>query len=165
MSIKLMSRVWESVMPTGTHKLILLAFADHANDEGVCWPSIGLVAWKTQLSRRQTQRIIHDLIKYQMLEVTTPSEQHRTPTYRVRGDKLTPLASEVTPTTLRGDIHGPGVTSETSGVTPMSPEPSVTVIEEPSLNTSERNGIFFDGWKDTTGRYHADDPRRTASVG
>ncbi len=166
MSIKLMSRVWEANMKTGTHKLVLLAFADHANDEGECWPSIRTVAWKTQLSRRQCQRIIHDLLRHGLLEISIPGGHHRTPTYTVRGDNLSPLeVSGVTPTTLRGDIHGPGVTNATSGVTPMSPEPSVTVIKEPSLNTSEENDDFFDGWKQTTGRYHADDPRRVPSIG
>ena len=38
MSIKLMSRVWDMDIPQH-QKLLLLALADHANDEGVCWPN------------------------------------------------------------------------------------------------------------------------------
>lgn len=50
MSIKLMSLIWEKDIPTAP-KIILLALADSANDEGVCWPSIKTLIKKTNLGR------------------------------------------------------------------------------------------------------------------
>lgn len=44
MSIAIMSAVWNTYDGTPARKLVLLALADHANDEGVCWPSLGRIA-------------------------------------------------------------------------------------------------------------------------
>lgn len=38
MSIKLMTKAWEMDLPQGK-KLLLLALCDHANDDGICYPS------------------------------------------------------------------------------------------------------------------------------
>ena len=40
MSVHISSNVWKSSFDTPLQKLILLAFADMANDEGYCWPSV-----------------------------------------------------------------------------------------------------------------------------
>lgn len=61
MSIKLMSAVWERSDISSTQKLVLLALADWANDEGLCWPSIDRLAQKTGMAGRSVQRIIRDL--------------------------------------------------------------------------------------------------------
>ena len=37
-------------------KFVLVALADHADSEGICWPSVALLRKKTGLSRRQIQR-------------------------------------------------------------------------------------------------------------
>jgi hypothetical protein len=39
MSIKVMSQVWEHSTRKGTRLLLLLALADFANDEGICYPA------------------------------------------------------------------------------------------------------------------------------
>jgi hypothetical protein len=59
-SIKLMSRVFELAIDQPT-KLLLLAIADHANEKGVCWPSVARLAWKTGYSRRQIQYKLAEL--------------------------------------------------------------------------------------------------------
>lgn len=61
MSIKLMTAVWEREDLTSTHKLVLLALADWANDEGLCWPSINRLAVKTSMAGRSVQRLIRQL--------------------------------------------------------------------------------------------------------
>jgi hypothetical protein len=61
MSIKLMTAVWERIDLTSTQKLVLLALADWANDEGLCWPSIDRVAVKASLKRRAVQMTIRSL--------------------------------------------------------------------------------------------------------
>lgn len=50
-----MVEVWHRTDINSTEKLLLLALADWANDEGLCWPSIDTLAHKTSLSRRSVQ--------------------------------------------------------------------------------------------------------------
>lgn len=51
MSIEVMTAAWK-VPCSATEKLVLLALADWANGEGVCWPSLQQLADKSGLSRR-----------------------------------------------------------------------------------------------------------------
>ena len=63
MSVKIMGGVWELDLPRG-EALVLLALADHADHLGnSVYPSVGLVAWKTGLSERHTQRLMRGLEK------------------------------------------------------------------------------------------------------
>ncbi len=62
MSIKVMTRIWEHAQHKGSALLLLLALADYANEEGICWPSIETLAAKIRMSERQTQRMLRDLI-------------------------------------------------------------------------------------------------------
>lgn len=52
-----MSAIWELPM-LPTDKLVMLALADCANDEGHCWPSIATIARKSGASERSVQRAI-----------------------------------------------------------------------------------------------------------
>ena len=60
MSVKIMSWAWsQKIEPT--RKLILMALADHADDDGVCWPSMNKLADKCSVSRRTVLRNINAL--------------------------------------------------------------------------------------------------------
>lgn len=61
MSIKLMTAVWDREDLSSTQKLVLLALADWANDEGLCWPSINRLAVKAALTSRAVQKTIRSL--------------------------------------------------------------------------------------------------------
>lgn len=61
MSIRIMTNVWERSDINPTQKLVLLALADWANDEGLCWPSINRLASKTGIAGRSVQRVIRQL--------------------------------------------------------------------------------------------------------
>lgn len=61
MSIRIMTAVWERTDLSSTQKLVLLALADWANDEGLCWPSINRLAVKASMAGRSIQRIIREL--------------------------------------------------------------------------------------------------------
>lgn len=52
-----MSAIWELPM-LPTDKLVMLALADCANDEGWCWPSIATIARKSGVCERSVQRAI-----------------------------------------------------------------------------------------------------------
>lgn len=61
MSVRLMGAVFELDVAAG-EKLVLLAMADHARDDGSgCYPSIELLARKTSQSRRGVQKIMRRL--------------------------------------------------------------------------------------------------------
>lgn len=57
MSIKIMTAVWELSLPD-SEKLALLALADCANDEGLCWPSMATLARKCSKSDRTLQKAV-----------------------------------------------------------------------------------------------------------
>lgn len=56
-----MAEVWERDDLESTDKFVLLALADNANDQRVCWPSIETIAKKTSLSERAVQYSIKRL--------------------------------------------------------------------------------------------------------
>jgi hypothetical protein len=58
MSIRLMSIVWALELPP-TEKIVLLALADQASDEGrQCWPSVGRVARRCGLAERTVRHAL-----------------------------------------------------------------------------------------------------------
>jgi hypothetical protein len=62
MSVRIMTAAWAVDLPAG-EKLVLLALADCANDEGHCWPGLANLARKTGKSRRSLIDTIHALEK------------------------------------------------------------------------------------------------------
>ncbi|HEY7975201.1 MAG TPA: helix-turn-helix domain-containing protein, partial [Ktedonobacterales bacterium] len=63
MSNKISALVWEQAHCGGTRKLVLLALADAANQEGLCWPSIATIARMAGCSPRRAQEHISALVK------------------------------------------------------------------------------------------------------
>lgn len=114
-----MTRVWDETRFKGTELLVLLCLADHANDDGVCWPSYDRLALRARCSRRQAIRCLERLIAEGWVK-----KEGRKPVarggyvniFRVteRGD----IKSLGDISVKRGDIH------VKKGVTPMSPKPS-----------------------------------------
>jgi hypothetical protein len=64
MSLRALTWAWEQELTNPSEKLVLLAIADHANDDGMCWPSMSHVAERCLLSTRQIQRITEQLVHY-----------------------------------------------------------------------------------------------------
>lgn len=64
MSVRAMSAVWECSEVKGTEKLVLLAYADHADHHGEkIFPATDTVARKCGLSRRAVQKITSRLVE------------------------------------------------------------------------------------------------------
>jgi hypothetical protein len=120
-----MTRVWEHSQCKGSELLLLLAIADHANDDGYAFPSVATLAQKTRLSRRQVLRVIQHVEAMGELEVirapnkcnryvvkrpaTTLGDKMSPGSYPQGSDKMSPPGSDIL--SLPGDIA-------------MSPEPS-----------------------------------------
>ena len=56
-----MSAVWESGEVSGATLLVLLALADYANDNGICWPGVPALAKKARVSERYVRELLGDL--------------------------------------------------------------------------------------------------------
>lgn len=158
MSITLMARVWKLDLGKGdegrSRKLVLMALADHANDEGYCYPSAAYVGWKTDYSERQIQRILDDLEAQKLIKV---AQQHTPTTPRVyqltldkaklkpeytrkpsgRGDIYdTPRTRGVTSSAARGDIDDDrGDIESARGDIAVAPEPSLEPLIESSAES------------------------------
>lgn len=61
MSVRVMSLVWQLELPD-SQKIVLLALADSANDEGHCWPSMKSLVAKTSKAERTVQGVIKELV-------------------------------------------------------------------------------------------------------
>ena len=126
MSVRVMSMVFEAELQP-PKKLVLLALADHANDDGGrVFPSMARVALKVCMAKRPVQRSVGDLRRSGVLEETHKAGARRPTEYRIileelvaiRGDILTPIPE------MRGDIA-------------VSPESSVNVNSVNSLVNSK----------------------------
>lgn len=61
MSIKVSSEIWASSSAKSSSRLMLLALADYADDDGYCYPSIARLAVKCMLTERGVQLILRYL--------------------------------------------------------------------------------------------------------
>lgn len=69
MSVKASTWAWEQPI-NGNAKLVLLALADHANDEGDCWPGVKTISLKTGFSESTVRRLISRLVDEGYLSVS-----------------------------------------------------------------------------------------------
>jgi hypothetical protein len=142
--------VWDKSRATGATLLVLLALADHANDDGVCWPSARRLGRMARISRRHVfrclDRLVHELGEVERLGLTNTSRL--TTRYRVAlrggdapvtsdasvpGDASVASDWEVTPRMTR---QSPG------GCPPRQPsgDPAGTrIIKEPPIETSSES--------------------------
>ena len=69
MGVSAITAAWEKSQAAGGELLVLLALADQADDEGVCWPSVITLAGKSRLKKRQVIRVLESLTKRGDVEV------------------------------------------------------------------------------------------------
>jgi hypothetical protein len=63
-------------------KAVLLALADHANDDGICWPGYTLLSAETYLSRASVSTAITNLSEMKLITITEKSKRRST-TYKL----------------------------------------------------------------------------------
>lgn len=131
MSIRIMSAVFEATDLTPTEKLVALAMADHASDDGRnVYPGYARLGLKTGCDKRTIQRTISALMDKGWIKVER-KHTHTKPTIFafVRG----------------GGPVSPGGHVPTGGVVAQSPQGGGTVSPKPSgtiiYKTSEGNSI------------------------
>ena len=112
-------------------KLILMALADAADDQGVCWPSVATIAIKVGVSTRTVRRVMQTLIRRELLSA---EQRYRSDgscssnRYRLLlegGDKLSPAPD-------RSD-NTPGHTCQGPPDCSVIPGTTIGTIKEPPL--------------------------------
>lgn len=128
-----MTKVWEWSKSSGNDRMVLLALADHSDDDGICFPGIARIAKKSRISERTVQRCFKNLMALGELKIeenmgiqTKGGKTNRFTIKVYGGDKLT-----------GGDKKLGKVVTESpkGGDTAMSPKSSV----ESSVNHKAAN--------------------------
>ena len=108
MSIKILDAVWR-YQGNVSAKLALLALADHADDQGICWPGMNAIAEKICLSKSQAQRVIHSLINEGIVSVIGNHNggyhKEMTRRYRLNLDRLTGSTGATGSSNATGSTH------------------------------------------------------------
>lgn len=184
MSVKVMSWVMESSRAAGSDRLVLLAIADCADDEGRnAWPSIPTIAAKARVSTRTVHRSIESLLELGELR-------------RIRGGGRMGRGGCSNAYEVVTDCHPlPAVSGATGGTSAkLSPVTSTTEVvtsttestatrgsrtiqnhknrpsssTEPSTATNSATRRVFDAWVASTGKSTAatklTDKRRRAII-
>lgn len=150
MSVMAMSWVWEHSEAKGSAKLVLLALADHAGqDGGDAYPSVRRLAARCGLSERTVQSAIEGLEALGEIEVERRCGPRGTNRFRLPmtpADLAPPQIShpaESAPRPRRSRTSPP----QNLRVTPadLAPEPT-TNRPEPSLNRQTRDVAFAAWW-------------------
>jgi Mn-dependent DtxR family transcriptional regulator len=165
MSVKRTSACWDNETTSGNDRLAMLALADHADDNGFCWPSIKTISEKIRCSERTTIRIIQRLEELGVVYIehsigrghsnryiVTPgltTEQIAATLVSRLGktkEEASAIAHKINTVTvtgfkkpIKGDSSAQKVTVATiKGDTAMSPEPSVEPSVKPSNDRNDR---------------------------
>jgi hypothetical protein len=147
LSIRLMQQVWDLPI-RATEKMVLLSLADQANDDGVCWPSVGLTARRVSRSDREVQRAIRALVKAGVLIRSRRYNQSSVFKIVLDPASIKPLVDHKlmkveAQTSLFPDLPPAfdGVTNTTSEVNHLSPPPVTHRHPEPPLSEPKRTPI------------------------
>lgn len=108
MSVKVSSWVWEHSKTTMGHRLVALALADAANDDGRCWPGIESIAAKARVSRATVKRATAEMVaagelvvadrgmRTNVYQFTLGSGLNLSPQLRAHGEPTIPIVGSNT---------------------------------------------------------------------
>lgn len=129
MSVQLMDLVWKTKLSPGP-KLVALALADHADEQGSCWPSIARIAARSGLNERTVFRHLRLLEKNGLVK-----KEHRAG--RSTRYTVTPPAPDKISTLDSKDSTTPveNVTQPVSDLSPriINESPSEQILAVPPL--------------------------------
>lgn len=101
-----MASVWnDNSVVSKVHLLVLLALADHCNDDGICYPSIDRLALKTRLSIRSVHDALSELKMIGKLTIKYKEGPLGTNVYRVLGTPCTPCTVQSSPENSGTRLH------------------------------------------------------------
>ena len=136
MSVKLMSAAWDMDLPMG-QKMLLLALCDHANDEGVCYPSQEKLAQKCSMGERTVISHIQWLEKHGILnrERRQNTQRRKSDLYQITLEGYMPEPANSAPANSAPANSAPAKFSpEPANFAPSEPANFAgTYKEEPSV--------------------------------
>ncbi|GGT43563.1 helix-turn-helix domain-containing protein [Streptomyces purpureus] len=146
MSFKVTNWVWANSQSRNGARLVMLALADRADDNGCAWPSIEDLADRTRLSPRAVQKGIASLVELGELDVENGGGRHRSNRYRITPKPRTsdgvvgqePRTNDGVSgqETLNFEAETPNSATETPNSTPGNP---VHSAPEPSENHQQNH--------------------------
>lgn len=125
--MRLMTCIWDATDVSGSELLVLLALADHANDAGICWPSLPRIAKRARLSERQTQRVIQKLASEGHIKILSKGDGRGHSTMyqiTIKGDNMSAFKPE------KGDELTPFQPAKVDNMTPLKDDKMSTFVEE-----------------------------------
>ncbi len=163
-----MTEVWESSSTKGGARLVLLALADYANDEGYCHPGVERLALKSALTERNVQFILRDLeARGELVTLQRMGRGHVNAYWVLPPKTITRLRFEgktaksfhpfqvleekVKSGAEKVKTNAQMVKSETEKVKPTSPRTVKNHQESPRTNTSSEDTSEIEASRDSTG--------------
>ncbi|PIT32597.1 helix-turn-helix domain-containing protein [Snodgrassella alvi] len=143
MSIKLMSKAWELDLSQG-EKLVLLALCDHANDDGVCYPSQAFLASKCSMSYRSVINQIKRLESYGILtsERRQKAGSRQSNSYTIN---LNNYKSQCENSAHANFAHANSAPTNVQNTTELCANSAHSFKEEPSINHQLEPSDISDG--------------------
>lgn len=141
-----MTDVFEKSKTRGAARLVLLALADTASDEGQCFPAIKTLSKKAGVREQTAREYLHVFAIIGLINVTARGGEGRQTSNlytiirsQIGKDEITgEMLAEVRPPSANKKALSPGVTPPTRGYRPPSPQvippPSHLGRYEPSVN-------------------------------
>lgn len=144
MSVRVMSQVWDLALPA-FEKLVLLALADCANDEGLAWPSIATLKRKSGAGERTIYRAIAAMETLGVLSIERVTG---------KGNRYTITPAAVTPLPVRHPCRNGTTPLPVRQQTPaaVAPNPSVNRKEPSEVKSADADRLtpadILEGWND-----------------
>lgn len=137
-----MTEAWGNEDVAGSELLLLLALCDHANDEGVCWPSIKTLSRKVRVQKRSVTKLIEKLESKGLLERLSVGGGLETSVY------------QVSPSGKGGVPQDRGVSQDRGGSVPQD---TPSLYKEPSKGTTKgRRSKMKENWQPSNPQYASD---------
>ncbi len=144
MSVRAQTWAWDQDVPMST-KGVLLALADHADNDGTCWPGVKSVAEKCRMSQSTVRYHLRILRKAKLITAEERKREDGSSTsniYHLPVNILTPSLQSLIPTPI---------TDAEPASEPLIPKNPQGTIREPSVFIETLRGI--EGW-DKKGEPH-----------
>lgn len=148
MSLRAMTWAWTQDTLSSGERLVLLALADHAGEDGECWPQTARLAEKCALDRKTVQRhlialhergVVTKLFRRKRMDGRLAGWQYRLNMDAVEGSWEARQEGSSTPP-LEGSLAFP---QEGSPTPPLEPS-----VKNRQVEPSDRTSVTFDAWWD-----------------
>mgnify|MGYP000234527247 CR=1 FL=1 len=139
-----MSQVWERQDLGPYERLVMLCLADHADDEGVCYPSVARLVDRTGMGERGVQRVLRRLADDGHVAIEPNAGRKGTNVYRITPAPDAPPRTRCTPHPVHPNTPAPDAPPHDVHPAPDAPNPRTPCggtpapgAPEPSLNHQE----------------------------